>query len=205
MGQPLKKGILQIQRYCTAGFNPTSYKAIHYERQTQLKYKHRFNLNPFFKILPHWLKKAPRPHSLRQTFTLRFDFTFPDRRKVKRGSLVHDLTSAKEFEAAQTGLVYARSMFDILADELYNCSGYIFETGLQVGPSRVDNGKVKTCIIFSIPAVSELYRDMRAADILTFATKAIFSAGELNHMQTVTATVYFNDDFSQSPSKGPKS
>lgn len=193
----LEKGRLpQVSQHntCAVLQNPTSYKAIHYERQTQLKYKHRFNLNPFFTILPHWLKKAPRSRNLSQRFTLRFDFTLPGRRKIKRGSLVHDLTSVKEFEAAQTGLACARSMFDIFADELYNCNGYIFGKGLQIGPSRIDNGKIKTCIIFSIPAVSELYRDMGVADILAFSTEAIFSADELNHMQAVAATMYFNDD-----------
>jgi len=181
------------QDHCTP--YSTSYKAIHYERQTQLKLRHRFDLYPLYQNLPKWCERAPRPYNVRQKFILRFDFTLPDRRKIKRGSLVYDLVSTKEFEAAQTGLVYARSLFDIFAHELYNCSGYIFGNGLQIGPSRVDGGqKVKTCIIFSVPAVSEFYKDIAIADILTFATQAIFSAEELHHMQAVTATAYCNED-----------
>ena len=169
----------------------TSYKTIHYERQTQLKINHTFNLNPFHKTLPNWCSRAPIPYKTGQSFVLRFDFTLPDRRKIKRGAQVFDLTSAKEYEAAQTGLMYARSMFDLLTDELYNCTGYIFDTGLQVGPSRAERGEVKTSIVLFVPAVIS-YREINPADVLTFAAHAIFSADELNHMKTVTATLYFD-------------
>lgn len=161
----------------------TSYKAIHYERQTQLRYKHTFDLTPFFQELPRWCQ-VDEPG----VFVLTFDFTLPDRRKIKRCQKVFDLVSTKEFEAAHAGLMYARCIFDIFADELYKY-GCRFDKGLQIGPSWTEKGKVKTCITLSVPAFTS---EVAVPDVLIFATQAIFSAKELNHMEAVTAKVYFN-------------
>lgn len=172
-------------------YKSTSYKAIHYERQTQLRVKHRFNLSPFYEHLPLWCSQAKgNPRS----FMLRFDFTLPGRRKIKRKSVAFDLVSAKEYEAAHQGLMYARSMVDIFADELYKYKGYTFSRGLQIGPSWVDNGKVKTCAVLTMTAPSQDTADLTTSDVLTFVTRIIFSHEELNHMQAVTAKIYCNGE-----------
>lgn len=169
---------------------PTSYKAIHYERQTQLKVKHFFNLNPFYHVLPRWCSRAPKPYKPGDSFTLKFEFVLPDRRKIKRDTLVFDLISTKEYEAAQAGLMYARSLFDIFADEHYTYNGYTFKTGLQIGPSWADQEMVKTCAVLPLPVPKS---PVVFPDVIAFAAKAVFSADELHHMQKVTITVYFND------------
>lgn len=108
--------------------------------------------------------------------------------------MVFDLVSAKEYEAAHQGLMYARSMVDIFADELYKYKGYTFSRGLQIGPSWIDNGKVKTCAVLTMTAPSQMHADLTTSDVLTFVTRVIFSHEELNHMQAVTAKVYCNGE-----------
>ncbi len=169
----------------------TSHKAIHYERQTQLRFKHLFDLASFYEQLPLWCSRA-NLYGPGQ-FLLRFEFTLPARRKYKRNSFVYDLISAKEYEAAQTGLMYARSLFDVLSDEHYRYRGYKFGRGLQIGPSWIEKGKMKTCATLSI-MMSGDHAEITAVDVLTFATHAIFSNEDLNHMQAVTAKVYFNGE-----------
>lgn len=176
----------------TTLYKTKSHKAIHYERQTQLRFKHIFHVNPLCDEIPRWCARAPDPRP-GDSFTLRLNFTLPERRKLKRHSLVLDLTSTKEYEAAQMGLMYARSLFDICADELYKSGGCVLTRGIQVGPSWVSKGRVKTCIVFSLPA-SNRVEDMAAADALVFAIKAIFSAQDLNYMEETKALLYFNDE-----------
>ncbi len=162
----------------------SSYKAIHYERQTQLKLRHLFNLHQFYKSLPHWCSTV-NP-SVPGFFVLKFEFVFPRRRKIKRHSLVFDLTSTKEFEASQAGLMYARSLFDIFVDEYYTCNDHTFTAGLQIGPSWIDRGKTRTCAVLALPSTQEI------SDMLTFATRAIFSSEELHHMEAITGSLSHN-------------
>ena len=181
-------------QYQPSVFKNKSYKAIHYERQTQLRFRHIFNPNPFYTQLRYWCSTIKTPYKPGNTFMLQFDFTLPERRKIKRRSKVFDLTSTKEYEAAHTGLMYARSMFDIFVDELYKWSRYTFDKGLQIGPSWVEGDKVKTCAVLILPTFPPPYRDITVADVLVFAAQTIFSADDLNHMQQITARVYFNTE-----------
>jgi hypothetical protein len=167
--------------------NPSSYKAIHYERQTSLKVNHVFNVEPFYQSVPRWCSRAPRPYTPGDSFMLRFEFVLPDRRKIKRDTSVFDLISTKEYEAAQTGLMYARSLFDIFVDEHYTYNGYTFKTGLQIGPSWTDEESVTTCAVLPLPVPSN---PVVFPDIIIFATKAVFSADELHHMQKVGITIF---------------
>lgn len=176
----------------TTLYKTRSHKAIHYERQTQLKFKHTFLIDSLCDEIPRWCKRAPDPRP-GDAFTLRLNFTLPERRKLKRHSLVLDVVSTKEYEAAQMGLMYARSLFDLFAAELYKSGGCVLTRGLQVGPSWVSKGKVKTCVVFSLPA-SNRVEDMAAADALVFAVKAIFSAEDLNYMEEAKGLLYFNGE-----------
>jgi hypothetical protein len=169
-----------------------SYKAIHYERQTQLRFRHMFSLQPFYEQLRSWCNRISYYNP--GIVTLKFDFTLPERRRIKRSSMVFDLTSTKEYEAAHMGLMYARSLFDIFVDELYRYSGYTFDKGLQIGPSWTEKDKVKTCAVLSLPAFTGSYKGFTVTDILIFATQAIFSSEDLNHMQAVTAKVFYNNE-----------
>jgi DNA primase len=172
-----------------AHYNPTSYKAIHYERQPQLKLKHVFDLRPLYENLPLWCSRAPRTSTPADSFTLRLEFLLPDRRKIKRDSLVFDLVSTKEYEAAQHGLMYARALFDTIVGELYTYKGITFKKGLQIGPSWIENG-VKTCALLSLSACSNR---TAISDIFVFATHVIFSAEDLHHMQAINIALWFND------------
>ncbi|MGC1121659.1 MAG: hypothetical protein WBA22_11255 [Candidatus Methanofastidiosia archaeon] len=165
-----------------------AYKAIHYERQSQLALKHVFDLTPFLENVRTWVQKAPscRPGDI---FTLRLVFSLPDRRKTKHDTQSFDLGSVKEYEAAQTGLLYARSLIDILVDERYILHGYAFKPGLQLGPSWREEGTMKTCAVLEFPCSAGCI----APDVLVFSVKVLFSAEELNYMQAVTIGLYFND------------
>jgi hypothetical protein len=171
-------------------YKSTSYKAIHYERQTSLRLHHWFDVYPFITMIPSWCKDL---FCKKGVFRLQFTCILPERRKVKRDSVVYDLVSIKEHEAAHTGLMYARSLFDMFADEFYRCSGYRFSRGLQVGPSWVENQQVKTCVSLTIPAFSRVYGGITVPDVLVFATRAIFSAEDLNFMQEIRGEIYVND------------
>ncbi|MBU7016635.1 MAG: hypothetical protein HXS44_03950 [Theionarchaea archaeon] len=169
-----------------------SYKAIHYERQTQLRFRHIFNLQPFYEQLHCWCSKVV--YTDNPIITLQFDFTLPERRRIKRNSMVFDLTLTKEHEAAHMGLMYARSLFDIFVDELYRYSGYIFDKGLQVGPSWSEKEKVKTCAVLSLPAFRGNHEGFTVTDVLIFATQAIFSSEDLNHMEAIAVKVFCNNE-----------
>jgi hypothetical protein len=165
-----------------------AYKAIHYERQSQLPLKHVFDLTPFLENVGIWVQKAPsyRPDDI---FTLRLVFSLPDRRKTRHDIESFDLGSIKEYEAAQTGLLYARSLIDILVDERYIFHGYAFRTGLQLGPSWKEEDAMKTCASLEFPCSSGRI----TPDVLVFAVRILFSTEELNYMQAVTIGLYFND------------
>ncbi|MBU7027764.1 MAG: hypothetical protein HXS48_12580 [Theionarchaea archaeon] len=196
-----------VERFCQVtdqcrpppNYGTTSYKTIHYERQTQLRFKHKFDVDSFCKQLRCWCCQAGCE---RGQFILRFEFTLPKRRKTKRNSVVLDLVSTKEYEAAHTGLMYACSLFNIFADEFYGY-GCRFDRGLQIGPSWVEKGKVKTCAVLSLS--TSLNENITVSDVLTFAVKAVFSAEDLHHMQAVTAEVYFNGELLGSADINPVS
>ncbi|MBU6998276.1 MAG: hypothetical protein HXS42_11510 [Theionarchaea archaeon] len=165
-----------------------AHKAIHYERQTQVVPKHTFDLTPFLENVKTWVEHAPvwRPDDI---FVLRFVFLLPDREKTSHGTQRVNIRSIKEYEAAQTGLMFARSLIDGLVCGGYVYRGYAFRTGLQLGPSWREGNGVKTCAVLEFPCSAGCI----TADIFVFAAKALFSAEELNHMQAVTINLYFND------------
>jgi hypothetical protein len=165
-----------------------AYKAIHYERQSQLHLDHVFDLTPVLEDVGAWVQEAPS-HRPDDTFTLRFVFSLPDRRKTKHDIQSFDLGSIKEYEAAQTGLLYARSLIDILVDAQYTFHGYTFKTGLQLGPSWREEDTTKTCAVLEFPCSSGRI----TPDVLEFAVRILFSTEELNHMKAVTIGLYFND------------
>jgi DNA primase len=165
-----------------------AYKAIHYERQSQLPLKHVFDLTPVLESVRTWVHEAPS-HRPDDIVTLRLVFSLPDRRKTKNETQSFDLGSMKEYEAAQTGLLYARSLIDILVDDQYTFHGYAFKTGLQLGPSWREEDTTKTCAVLEFPCSSGRI----TPDVLAFAVRILFSTEEINYMQAGTIGLYFND------------
>ncbi|MBU7037280.1 MAG: hypothetical protein HXS52_05075 [Theionarchaea archaeon] len=165
-----------------------AHKAIHYERQNQVVLRHVFDLTPFLEKVGTWVGQAPssRPGDV---FTLRLVFSLPSRWKIKHDARNADLSSIKKYEAAQAGLMHARSLMDTLVDEHYVLNRVQFQTGLQIGPSWREGDTVKTCATLEFPCSAGHI----ASDAVVFAVKVLFSAEELNHMEAVTISLYFND------------
>ncbi|MGD2249198.1 MAG: hypothetical protein PVF58_12400 [Candidatus Methanofastidiosia archaeon] len=188
-----------------------SYKAIHYERQTQLKLDHVFDVALLTQGY-HWLTQISRPFKPGDVFTWYFECTLPDRRKIKRDSLVFDMRCAKEYETAQAGIMYARALIDIFVSEHFVYKGCAF-SGLIVGPSQKKE-VTKTCLVLPVEVVRGIEKEKNTKrkkgrerennkknnsfnnknifDALLFAVKVIFSQEDIHYMQKISATLYFN-------------
>lgn len=198
------------------GNGSMSYKALHYERQTQLHLDHVFDINSL--PVSQWLHQIFRSFVQGDVFTWYFEFVLPERRKIKRNSLVFDLHSTKAYEAAQAGIMSARSLIDIFVAEQYVFKGCAFESGLMVGPSKLCDGKMKMCAALSVKVVCDTenknestYKNSHGKkedgnkkiktkmcskkdilDALIFAAEVIFSQQDIHHMQKIFVTLNFN-------------
>ncbi len=171
----------------------SAYRAIGYERQSQLKLRHKFDtdaIDPLIDAIGN-VNYTPSPEN---NFSIRFDLSPVVSRKIKRGGPAYDLTSIREGETYYDAMSKIMKLAQDLMYEMNSVGGYTISSGPHIW-GYVDDADhtIKTRVEYDIPTV---YRN-RPVDVelvAKFFSTLMFSVEEVNYARKATASVLFNGE-----------